>query len=382
MVWKTNRPIMPRPFRGDGARLGLTARPGCDILRFVKIAISGKTGAADFECPPQENLLYAGLRSGVELPYECGTGTCSTCKARLKSGEVESAWAEAPGYVGVKRDQGEILMCQSLPRGECELELARAAVAPMAERACRPVHVTAVVGPLRPLTHDVVAFDLELERPIEFEAGQFVVMTVPGIGGGRAYSMVNYERPTRRLGFVVKAKPGGGLSAWLFGGGAEGTRVGVFGPLGHATFDPETDRDLLCVAGGSGIAGMMSILDCASREGFFARHRGELYFGVRTARDLFFLDELAALRALAPDSFRVTLALSDEDVDPALMAARPEFAFGRGFVHAVAGEGMKGRFANVRAYAAGPPPMVNATLRMLLMEGKLRSADIRYDKFS
>jgi toluene monooxygenase electron transfer component len=48
----------------------------------------------------------------------------------------------------------------------------------------------------------------------------------------------------------------------------------------------------------------------------------------------------------------------------------------------VAGEHMKGKFENVRAYAAGPPPMVNATLRMLLLEGRLKSADIRYDKFS
>ena len=78
----------------------------------------------------------------------------------------------------------------------------------------------------------------------------------------------------------------------------------------------------------------------------------------------------------------MTIALSDEDVDPAFVAEHPEFAFGKGFVHAVAGASMKGKFADVRAYAAGPPPMVSATLRMLLLEGKLKSADIRYDKFS
>jgi toluene monooxygenase electron transfer component len=48
----------------------------------------------------------------------------------------------------------------------------------------------------------------------------------------------------------------------------------------------------------------------------------------------------------------------------------------------VAAEGMKGRFANVRAYAAGPPPMVDATLRWLLREVRLSPIDIRYDKFS
>ena len=43
---------------------------------------------------------------------------------------------------------------------------------------------------------------------------------------------------------------------------------------------------------------------------------------------------------------------------------------------------MKDRFAGVRAYVAGPPPMVDASLRLLLREARLPPADIRYDKFS
>jgi toluene monooxygenase electron transfer component len=48
----------------------------------------------------------------------------------------------------------------------------------------------------------------------------------------------------------------------------------------------------------------------------------------------------------------------------------------------VAGKRMQGRFADVRAYVAGPPPMVDASLRLLLREARLPLADIRYDKFS
>ena len=59
------------------------------------------------------------------------------------------------------------------------------------------------------------------------------------------------------------------------------------------------------------------------------------------------------------------------------------FLYGlRLIVHAVAGEQMQGRFADVRAYVAGPPPMVDASLRLLLREARLPPADIRYDKFS
>jgi toluene monooxygenase electron transfer component len=78
----------------------------------------------------------------------------------------------------------------------------------------------------------------------------------------------------------------------------------------------------------------------------------------------------------------VTVALSDEDVPTSLSAAYPGFGFGRGFVHAVTAERMKGRFADVRAYVAGPPPMVDASLRFLLREARLKPDDIRYDKFS
>ncbi|PYN93000.1 MAG: methanesulfonate monooxygenase, partial [Candidatus Rokuibacteriota bacterium] len=103
---------------------------------------------------------------------------------------------------------------------------------------------------------------------------------------------------------------------------------------------------------------------------------------IRTARDAFFLDELEAFRAQYPARLAVTIALSDEEVTPALCEAYPAFQFAQGFVHAVAGERMKGRYADVRAYVAGPPPMVDASLRLLLREARLPPADIRYDKFS
>ncbi|HEY4909091.1 MAG TPA: FAD-binding oxidoreductase, partial [Methylomirabilota bacterium] len=231
-------------------------------------------------------------------------------------------------------------------------------------------------------THDVAAFDIDLEGALDFEAGQFALLTVPGIVGARAYSMVNYDRLAERLSFVVKKKPGGAVSQWLFGEGVEGARLGLFAPLGHATFHPALRKHVLCVAGGSGIAGMMSILSHACAGGHFGDWDGHVYFGVRTARDGFFLDELEAFRARYPDRFAVTVALSDEEVPGALVAAYPRFAFERGFVHAVAGEKMKGRFTDVRAYVAGPPPMVDASLRLLLREARLAPSDIRYDKFS
>ena len=345
----------------------------------MRITVTARGEAREFECAPGEKILHAGLRAGVALPYECGTGTCGTCKARLVSGGTESEWPEAPGRRYLKSET-ELLMCQCVAREDCALEVA---VLKAAEPgAPPPAALAGTVRGWRRLTHDVAAFDVDLERPLDFDAGQFALLTVPGIAGARAYSMVNFATAARRLAFVVKKKPGGAVSEWLFGEGVEGTRVGLFAPLGHATFRPGLARHLLCIAGGSGIAGMMAILEQAGESGHLDAWDGHVYFGVRSARDGFFLTELAALQARHVPRLAVTVALSDEDVPASLPAAHPGLSFARGFVHAVAGEGMKGRFAQVRAYVAGPPPMVDASLRLLLREARLAPADIRYDKFS
>src|SRR2546426_11851472 len=346
----------------------------------MRVVVTAKNGTRDFECEPGEKILHAGLRSGVEISYECAAGTCGTCKARLVSGRTESEWPDAPGRRYLKTE-AELLTCQSVARDDLALEIGAALKVPERETPA-PCAVGGVLRGLRALTHDVVAFDVELDAPVEFAAGQFALITVPGIAGARAYSMVNFDRRAERLSFVVKKKPGGAVSEWLFGDRVEGARPGVFAPMGHATFQPDAGKHVLCIAGGSGIAGMMSILSLACEADHFTRWDGHVFFGVRTERDIFFLDELAAFRARYPERLAMTIALSDEDVPASLSAAHPEFSFARGFVHAVAGERMAGRFAGARAWVAGPPPMVDASLRLLLREARLPPADIRYDKFS
>jgi len=344
----------------------------------MQIVVSARNGTRDFECGPGEKILHAALRRGVGLPYECATGTCGTCRARLVSGRAESAWPQAPGRRYFKTES-DLLTCQSVAHEDCALEVG----GPLTDAGAPAPRALGGVGRgRRALTHDVVAFDLEVDAPLDFDAGQFALLTVPGIAGARAYSMVNHDPRAERLSFVVKRKSGGAVSEWLFGNDVEGARLGVVAPLGHATFQPGQGKHVLCIAGGSGIAGMMSILSLACRAGHVTGWDGHVFFGVRTARDGFFLDELEAFRARNPARLAITVALSDEDVPASLVAAYPGFAFARGFVHSVAGEGMKGRFADVRAWVAGPPPMVDASLRLLLREARLPPADIRYDKFS
>ena len=343
----------------------------------MRIQVNARNRGYEFEARPGEKLLYAGLRAGIDLPYECGTGTCGTCKAKLVAGRVHDGWPAAPGRKHVKPEAGEFLMCQCAAEDALTAEVSKFVYA-MEPGSCMPEACAGVLRGTRRLAHDVLAFGIDLEQPRDFDAGQFVVLAAPGVPGYRAYSMCNFERGAQRLEFVLKRKPDGGFSQWLHEAGRDGDRLQLFGPLGKATFDPALAKNLLCIAGGSGIAGMMAILARAAQERYFERHRGWVFFGVRTLRDAFFLGELSACAA----SVKVTVALSDEDVPESASRSWPQLAFVRGLVHEAARDAMVGKYQNVRAYAAGPPPAVDAAIRMLLLEAKLTTDNIRYDKFS
>jgi toluene monooxygenase electron transfer component len=347
----------------------------------MKITIDSNSGPLEFECGAGERILRAGLAAGLALPYECATGTCGTCRGRIVSGAVEVEWQEAPGYAKLRREKGDILMCQARPKADCALRVP-ARIAAHANSETLPGNRTARIENVRRLVHDVMEFELALSAPMTFEAGQFVVLETPAVAGGRAYSMVNYERGTGRLRLVVKQLPGGRLSEWLFGGDPTGAELAVFGPLGRATFHPEEGKDILCIAGGSGIAGMMAIADRAVREGYFKERSGRLFFGVRTLADAFYMEELAGLVAAAGEKLRVTLALSHEDVADEVHPRHPGIRLAGGLVGDVMIRTMAGQYANMVTFTAGPPVMVDSVLRHLTYEAKIPRAFIRYDKFA
>ena len=346
------------------------------------IQVNARNRTCSFEGREDESILHSGLRCAVKLPYECSTGTCGTCKAKLVKGRFRDAWPEAPGHKYVKMAQGEFLMCQALPESDVEVEVATFVHG--LDPAAVPQRLGGTIRRASLLTRDVMLVEIEPQRPMDFEAGQFVGVEVRGVPGFRGYSMVNFERHARNLQFVIKRKPGGGISEWLFNPAhrVEHEHVELFGPLGHATFHPGLAQNLLLVAGGSGIAGMMSILGCAGADRYFERHEGSVFFGVRTFADAFFLKELSDHAARAAGRLGVVVALSDEAVPANAASQYPSLQFEQGLVHEVAARRMKGRYANIRAYLAGPPPAVDAAIRTLIVEAKLTTDNIAYDKFS
>jgi NAD(P)H-flavin reductase len=107
-----------------------------------------------------------------------------------------------------------------------------------------------------------------------------------------------------------------------------------------------------------------------------------MVFGARRIEDLFFLSELASLRATAPDNISIHIALSDQIDGHELPDIIHDLPAHQGFVHDVAqtvggDEFMSGRLA----FIGGPPQMLNSCIASLLSSG-LPVSDIRYDRFA
>lgn len=344
----------------------------------MDIVVQSRAGTVSFTCLHDENILFAGLRAGLALPYDCATGTCGMCKARMAGGTVDVPWQQAPALAKLQADRGDILMCQSHPTSPCSLRVP-GNVTPNTTFSL-PTYGAARMGNFQRLTADVMHFDLELDQAMTFDAGQFVVLTAPGIPGGRAYSMVNYERPTQTLELVIKKKSGGELSEWLFQADRTGGVLDVFGPLGRATFRPGEDRDLVAIAGGSGIAGIMSILEHAAACGHFQHHKGRVFFGVRTLQDGFYLDRFTRLIAASHGALEINLALSDQTISTSHHPQHDTIRIASGFVHAVADTQLEGDCSGLTSFVAGPPLMVDGAIRVLMAHG-VSAPMIRYDKF-
>ena len=223
------------------------------------------------------------------------------------------------------------------------------------------------VAGLEQATHDIRIVRLEILSggPFSFAAGQYAQVKFAGLPA-RDYSMAN--RPDQAgLEFHIRQLGGGTASVYAATQLKLGDPVSVEGPLGTSYLRALHTGPILAIAGGSGLAPIKSIVATALAQGMAQPIR--LYFGVRDERDLYGEREMAALAAVHPN-FRFTPVLST----PSGPTARRT-----GFVHhAVAAD--LDDIDGMKAYLAGPPPMVEAAAALLAARG-LRREDIHADAF-
>jgi propane monooxygenase reductase subunit len=218
------------------------------------------------------------------------------------------------------------------------------------------------------LTHDIRRLVLAGEE-LKYKAGQYVDITIPGSDEVRSFSMANL--PCGELELMIKVYPDGKFSSLLSSGELKvGDEVEVTGPYGVFTLRDKSERPLLFIGGGAGMAPILALLRSMADRGM--DRRAVYYYGARGPKDLFHLDELAELERRLP-SFRFVPALSDCGEDE-------EWDGERGLITEVVTR-LEEELGEVDAYLCGPPPMVDAAIALLDQQGVPESR-VYYDKFT
>ena len=230
---------------------------------------------------PAETLLDAGLRGGVPLPFECRSGGCGVCRARVLIGTVDPGVYQASALSEEARARGDVLLCCACALSDVEIELEEGSAV---REAPLPVH-HASVERLERMAPDVMALTLQLEpgTTITYKAGQYINILLDD-GARRAYSFTTRGGTSDRIDLHVRRIPGGRFTTQVFERLRPGDRMRFEGPLGETVLR-EGDQPIIFVAGATGFAPIKSLLEEAFAS---SDHRPlYLYWGVRKRRDLY-----------------------------------------------------------------------------------------------
>lgn len=312
-----------------------------------------------------DSILHAALRSGIGFPYECSAGSCGMCRFELVSGEVRVNWEQAPAWTDRDKRKGRYLGCQTSARDDCEI---RVHLSPDSPPPIRLKRFAATLVEKRYLTHDMAMLTLRTAEPAEFLPGQYALITSTRRELKRPYSMANLPNDQGLWQFIVRKTPGGALSALLLDAQPGETLI-VDGPLGSAYFQDAAPEPIVCVAGGSGLAPMLSVAKAASSSG----RRIQFFYGGRRGVDMTCLSEIEKL-ATVDAGLVVHAAISDPGSLGEQWAGRT--ALLPDLVQSVLG----GWLARHRVYMAGAPPMIAAMQTMLADRG-VPEARIHFDRF-
>ncbi|MCD2179496.1 benzoate 1,2-dioxygenase electron transfer component BenC [Rhizobium sp. C1] len=330
-----------------------------------KIALNFEDGVTRFvECGENEKVLDAAFRNRVNLPMDCSDGVCGTCKCRAESGTYDLGDDFIDDALTAdEARQGLVLTCQMKPSSDCVIAV------PATSAACKTGHQTFEATVTRIVPHNDAAYVVELDvddpaSAAAFLPGQYVNIAVPQSGQTRSYSFSSAPGDAR-VSFLIKTIPGGLMSSWLAKASA-GERLQLTGPLG-SFYLREVQRPLLLLAGGTGLAPFLSMLEELARAA--CKEKIHLVYGVTRDLDLVLIDQIAAFRERLP-SFSFTTVVADA------ASGHPR----KGWVtqHMPQDGLLDGEFDT---YLCGPPPMVEAVRRYFDEKG-LKPRSFHYEKFT
>lgn len=310
----------------------------------------------EMEVEEGEWVLDAAFRQGIAVPHGCREGQCSSCKCLLVDGDAEVEKYSTFALPDYERDSGHILLCRSYAYSDLTIELLNYDEE-LLRHAIAVKEFDGVLSAVTALTHDTRLLEVTLERPMKFWAGQYVEISVPSAGVTRSYSMASTQMTPTTLQFIIRKYPQGAFSSLVDTTLTPGTALTLKGPFGSCFRREERSGPMVLVGGGSGMSPLWSILQDHIKSG--EQRPVRFFYGARTRKDLFFLDEFAG----------VALQLADFKFIPVLSQACAEDAWAgeTGFVHEAVERILREQRlpGDIDAYTCGPPPMVDAVLPVL-----------------
>lgn len=301
-----------------------------------------------------DNLLQRLVDSEIPVSYSCRAGRCGTCRCKVISGQVQESGREAK--VTNPHEMPYVLACMATVTDNCEIEIPEPD-----EVVIHPARILrAEVVAKESLTHDVRHLVLKPNRGWSFSPGQYANLqfTPDHI---RPYSMAGLC-DEELIDFHIRLVPGGRVTSYIENDLKVGDRVRVSGPLGTAYLRQKHEGPIICVAGGTGLAPVLSIMRGISS--LRMENQVHVYFGVRTEEDVYGLAWLEELQAQNPNMhINVVVQLgSTKSVNSSSLSYR------QGLVTDAVVEDwadLKGW----RGYLCGSPPMVEAATLLLRRRG-------------
>jgi NAD(P)H-flavin reductase/hemoglobin-like flavoprotein len=221
-----------------------------------------------------------------------------------------------------------------------------------------PAWWIATVTGIEPRGPDVAVLTLQPEQPLSYLPGQHVSVQTPHWPRlWRRYSIANAPRPDGLLHLHVRAVSGGLVSPVLVHQVQAGDPLVLGAPAGPMTADTQSAQDVLCLAGGTGLAPVKAVIEAIISAPASASRRREivLYYGARRHQDLYDLPDLLAMERAYP-WLQVIPAVSDEPAHDVMYGTVPELA-------------AKATWADRDIYISGPDHMIVRTAQVLRERG-------------
>jgi len=340
---------MPNP-AGTTAEITINDRP----------AVKVQTG---------QSLLAALKKQNVFVSSACGGhGICGLCRVKVLSGAGPYTAREEALLSAADRMGGMRLVCQVPVEHDLRLVIP--------DDFFHVREYKAEVIALRNLTPDIREITLQLRSPpaMDFKAGQYIQLRIPPYEQSRrtvyrTYSIASPPSAHGRLELEVSHVLNGVGTTYIFNHLKLHTPIIFNGPYGKF-YVRESNRAIILVAGGSGMAPMKAMLyDMLERK----THRNIRYFfGARAQHNLFLLDEMRQLEQNLPD-FRFIPALSKPLPDDPWIGEK-------GLITEVLDRHLENLYPG-EAYLCGSPAMIQACIRILRKKGVAKNR-IFYDEFT